>query len=110
MSIRKVTSELEAKLKSSTGGSSSGKLERKRYSDGRERLKISLRRLDVPDDSIAVVTADTVEIARLPIRAGSGRSDEESVDSSSVPMLAAGQLIEVRVDSDLVLSGALSID
>ena len=113
MSVRTVKHELEAKLKSSSGGlfsKPSGKLERKTYDDFGERLKVSLRNLRVPDNSIAVVTADDVEIAQIQIHNGTGRIDHESRDPNAFPQLKAGQNIEVKVDATVVLVGELYVD
>lgn len=57
MPIRTVKHELEAKLTSGAGGLFSrggGKLERKTYDDFGQRLRISLRNLDVPENSTAI--------------------------------------------------------
>lgn len=113
MTVRIVKHELEAKLESTIGGLFSkpnGKLERKTYDEFYERLKIVLRNLGVPDDSIAVVTADDVEIARIPVRGGTGRFDKESRDSCTFVPMKAGQNIEVKVDDALILTGRLCVD
>lgn len=113
MSARSVTYELEAKLKGGGRGlfsQPSGKLERKSYADRGERLKINLRNLEVADDSLAVVTADGAEIARIPIQRGAGRFDVESRDPNAFVKLKAGQTLEIRIDGALVLTGTLDID
>ena len=113
MSVRTVVFELEAKLKGGAGGLFSkpgGKLERKVYSDSGERLKISLRNLKVPDDSVAVVKADDLEIARLTIRKGAGRTDQESPGPGTLPQLEAGQDIAVEVNGSVILNGRLQLD
>jgi hypothetical protein len=113
MTVRIVKHELESKLESRTGGRFSkpnGKLERKTYDDFGERLKIVLRNLRVPDNSIAVVTVDDVEIARFPVHGGTGRFDKESRDSCAFVPMEAGQNIEVKVDAALVLTGKLCVD
>ena len=113
MSIRGVKHELEARLAGRAGSAfakASGKIERKTYTDLCERLKISLRGLEVRDDSIAVVSVGEVEVARVPIRDGRGRIDEESMVPGNLPALVEGQLIEVRINDGVVLSGTLSED
>ncbi|MDH3378812.1 MAG: hypothetical protein OEQ39_17950 [Gammaproteobacteria bacterium] len=113
MSLKIVKYELEAKLTTDSGGrfsKPSGKIERKSYGDGRERLKISVRNLKVPDRSTAIVKADDREIAQIPLVDGSGHIDNESDDSSSIPTLQVGQAIEILVDDTLILSGKLYVD
>jgi len=113
MSIRSIRYELEAKLEGRTGGLFSkpiGKLERKSYGDGGERLKIWLRNLKVPDNSIAVVTAGGMEIAEVPIHDRAGRIDTESRDPNDFPNLQADQSIEVHVGNVLILTGKLYKD
>ncbi len=113
MPIRTVTYELEAKLTGPAHGffsRPSGKLERKLYGDGTHRLKIRVRNLKAPDDSLAVVTAGGEEIAQIPLTKGAGRLDIESTEPDAVPTLEKHQLIEVAVDGDTVLSGQLYVD
>ena len=113
MALRHVDFELEAKLAGPAAGPSprgSGKLERKRYRDGSERLKVSLRKLDVADDSVALVTCGGIEITRLPITRGRAGLDEESPGPGVIPSLQAGQSVEVYVDGVLLLAGILFED
>ena len=112
MGIRSVRLELEAKLKS-TGGmfsSAQGKLERKSYKDNGERLKISIKNLKVPDRSTAQVTANGKEISTILIENGKGRIDQRSEDSHELVILEAGQMIEVFVNGECVLTGKLYVD
>jgi len=78
--------------------------------DGAERLKISLRKLNAPDNSIAIVAADGQEIAQIVIQNGVGRIDNETSNSDALPELRAGQDIKVCIDGVLVLSGRLYVD
>ena len=113
MKLRTTKQELEAKLKPSAGAPRSkakGKLERKSYGDGTERLKISLRNLDAPDGAQAVVSADGDEIARIAIAKGAARHDMELRDPSALPALSPGGTIRVAVDGTTVLEGELDID
>lgn len=83
MSTRTVKLELEAKLTSGAGGLFSkpgDTLERKTYEDFGQRFRISVRNLDVPENSTALVTAGSVEIARFPVQTGRGRLDTETLD------------------------------
>ena len=112
MSIRTIKFELEAKLRGKGGFFSrpGGKVERKSYASGEERLKISLWNLKVPVNSLATVKADNMEIARIPLMDGKGRIDVESTDFNDIPGLAAGQEITVYVDDRLVLRGEVYVD
>ena len=113
MGIRSVKLELEAKFVPTGGGlfsRPSGKVERKSYADMGERLKISVRNLKVPDGTEAVVISNGVELARLTIESGSSRYDNESKDPSAFPPLNAGDIIEVAIDNEPVLSGKLYVD
>ena len=113
MTVRTVTLELEARLKGGGGGLFSkpaGKVERKSYQDGGERLKVSARNIDAPEGSEATVLANGSEILRLALTSGVVRYDEERPAASALPALEAGQLIEVVVDGTVVLSGKLAVD
>lgn len=113
MTVRGVSKELEARLEGGAGGlfsRPSGKLERKSYRDGGERINISLRNLHVPDDSIAVVMADGLELVQLAIRGGARKLDDGSHDKNDFPAMRAGQTIEVVVGAKMVLRGTLCSD
>jgi len=88
MSVRAVKYELEAKLIGESSGhfsKPSGKVERKSYSDGTERLKISVRNLKALKQSTAIIKVDSQEIAQLSLIKGSGRLDDESKDPTALP-------------------------
>lgn len=113
MSVRSVKRELEAKLKAESGrlfSKPSGKVERKTYGDGAERLKISLRNLDVPEGSLATIVVDGHEISQIMLVKGAGRLDNESRDTKSIPSFEAGQIVEVYVDGEKQLGGKLYVD
>lgn len=112
MTLRAVEYELEAKLKGdgSFFSKPGGKVERKSYSDGSERLKISLRKLKASEGSFATVKIGGSEVAQLKIEKGSARFDEESTELSAMPKMKAGQSVEVLVDGALVLQGTLNVD
>ncbi len=113
MTVRTVKLELEARLVATGSGlfsRPSGKVERKTYGDGTERLEVSIRNLKVPDGTDAVVMADGIEIARIVTRGGSGRFDESSRDAGAIPGLASGQTIEVSIGGETVLRGELYVD
>ena len=113
MIVRTVKYELEARLKPITSGlysKSSGKLERKTYGDMTERLKITIRKLKVPDDTLAIVTANGSEIATLPIKNGAGKFDEESGQTGMIQELKVNQTVNVIINDEIVLQGILYED
>ena len=113
MSVKTVKRELEAKLTGPAKGFLSrptGKVERKTYADGGERLKISLRKLDVDDGLVAVVKSDDEEIAQIPLSGGSGRLDARSSGNDELAELKFGQTITVEVGGKVLLSGKLHYD
>lgn len=113
MGFRTVKLELEARLRPSGGSVSrkaAGKVERKSYGDSTERLRVSVKNLEVPDDATATVSANGAAIADFLIRGGSGRLDRESGNPGEIPGLQRGDLIEIIVDGNVILSGELYDD
>ena len=113
MGIRTVQRELEAKLVASSGGLFSkptGKLERKWYADGEQRLKISIRNLKVPDGTCARVAAAGKHIAELELKSGTGRLDMRGSGDGELPDLEAGEAVVVEIDGEPVLTGTLRHD
>lgn len=112
MTLRAVEYELEAKLEGAGNFFSKprGKVERKSYSDGSERLKISLRKLKAPEDFYAIVKIGGSEVAQIKIEKGSARFDEETSEPGNMPKMKAGQSVEVILDGALVLQGTLNVD
>ena len=113
MGIRSVERELEAKLSLTKGGflsSKAGKLERKQYADGEERLKISLRNLKAQDGSVASVIVDGVEVARIEMNDGGGSLDNSSSVKGEIPDMDPGQLVEVKLGGEVVAQGELRLD
>ncbi len=112
MGIRTVKNELEAKLTAKSGFFSkpSGKVERKSYADCTERLRITLRKIKSPHNTVAVVKADGKEVALIPLVDGGGKFDNESTNTGEIPDLKVGQTITVEIDGKLALSGKLHTD
>lgn len=109
MTMRHVEEELEARLKAVKPGlfsSPHGKIERKRYADGKERLKVKVNKLKSQNGKAARITADGEQIAAATVENGGIRIDRQL----DVPELSAGQLIEVMVDGSPVVAGKLYID
>ena len=112
MAIRNVLHELEARLSppAGDGGPSSGKLEFKRYGDGRHRMKITCRKLDVPDGAALELRCGDRVIAVLVAQSGRTKLDEERPASEEAPPLAAGEEVTLRHEGVALLSGWLSVD
>jgi len=112
MTVRIIKRELEARLTgkaNSLFSKPSGKIERKSYGDGGERLKVKVRNLRVPDQMV-VVKAAGQKIAEMPLSQGKACLDMESTEANALPALEVGQAIEIEVGGAVVLSGTLYVD
>ena len=110
MTIRTVKYELEARLNGRSGrlySKPSGKLEFKQYDDNGTRLKVSVRNLQVPEQTMATVMAGDSKIAELEISHRKGRLDIEPAD---IPDLLPRQVIRIIVDGNTLLEGKLYED
>jgi hypothetical protein len=113
MTLRTINYELEAMLTGKRNGlfsRPSGKVERKSYRGGVERLKIKLRNIKTHDHAVAVAKADGKVIAQLSISGGKARYDNESSDPGAIPVLEKGQMIEIEINGESILSGRLYRD
>ena len=114
MAVRRVLEELEAHLKPATqavsSGAFKGKLEFKRYGDGRQRMKIKCKGLDLAEGAqLELISGDTV-IAVLEVRRGRAEIDEERDESDDAPPLAAGDAVTLRHQGAPLLGGRLYLD
>ncbi len=114
MAIRRVLEELEARLEPApqavSGSGSKGKLEFKRYGDGRQRMKITCKGLDVSDGADLQLLCRDKIIAVLEVRKGRAEIDEERDGSDTAPALAAGEVVTLCHQGVPVLSGQLYLD
>jgi hypothetical protein len=114
MVIRGVLEELEARLEPApqavSGSGSKGKLEFKRYGDGRQRMKITCKGLDVSDGAEFQLVAGDAVIAVLEVRKGRAEIDEERDGSDTALALAAGDVVTLRHQGVPLLSGQLYLD
>jgi hypothetical protein len=114
MAIRRVLHELEARLEptpqSASGGASKGKLEFKRYGDGRQRMKISCKKLDLPDGAELQLRCGDTTVAILEARQGRAEIDEERGGSEDTPALSAGVVVTLCHQGTPLLSGQLYLD
>lgn len=114
MTFRRVLEELEARLEPTAEAAaqrtSQGKLEFKRYGDGRLRMKIKCRKLDLVDGTELELRAGERIVAVLEVRQGRADIDEERDPSENVPPLAAGDSVTLCHQGVAVLSGRLYLD
>jgi len=88
-----------------------GELERKTYADGSERLKISFGGLkSIPSLARVSVVIDDTETCELPVEKGRARLDLRSEERASVPTVAVGQVVEIRLDGQVLLRGTFRPD
>jgi hypothetical protein len=112
MVIRRVLEELEARLEPAPQAAShaKGKLEFKRYGDGRQRMKISCKTLDLPDDADLQLLCGETIVAVLQARKGRAEIDEERDGAANAPPLAAGDVVTLCHQGVPLLSGQLYLD
>jgi hypothetical protein len=108
-SINRVTLELEAKLRAPNGGAGRGKVERKSYADGREKLTMRVRELDLPDGAMTTVYFGDREVTTLEIARGRGQFRLESRDTP-VPTANEGETVRFLHDGIEILSGLFRPD
>ncbi len=114
MAIRRVLEELEARLEpapqAASGSGSKGKLEFKRYGDGRQRMKIKCKGLDLAEGAdLQLLCGDRI-VAILEVRKGRAEIDEERDGSDKAPPLAAGDVVTLCHQGVPVLCGQLYLD
>ena len=114
MAIRRVLEELEARLEpvagSAVSAASKGKLEFKRYGDGRQRMKIRCRVLDLAEGANLELLSGESVIAMLEVRGGRAEIDEERDGSDKSPPLAAGDIVTLCHQGAPLLSGRIYRD
>jgi len=111
MTIRRVVEELEARLEpAASHAASTGKLEFKRYGDGRLRMKIRCKGLDLPDGAGLELLSGGRVVALLEVRNGRAEIDEERDGAEAAPLLAAGEAVTLCHRGTPVLSGRLYLD
>lgn len=113
MKVRSKKNEIEAKFAGNKGSifsRPSGKLERTVYTDGNERLKISIRGLRNLDGKTAHISSGLYEFASIDIINGAGRYVLESGTPGKIPDLKLHDTVDVKVEDDIVMSGILYSD
>ena len=114
MGWRKVVEEYEADLfpvsMSELSGDKKGKLERKTYGDGEERLKIRLRKVDLDDGATVKVVIDGDAVCDIEVADGKGRAELSSKEGTTVPDVHEGSLVEVQYQYRPLLRGTFEPD
>ena len=110
ISTKRVQRELEAKLRPSESASGRGKLERKWYADGSEKLTVRVRGLDLPDGTALQVHLSERAVATLDIANGSGILRLESGNGPPVPVAEDGETVRILLDGAVLLTGILRPD
>ena len=114
MVIRRVLEELDARLEPVAGAAAStaskGKLEFKRYGDGRQRMKIRCSGLEMAEGAnLELRSGDTV-IAVLEVRKDRAEIDEERDGLSDAPPLVVGDTVTLYHQGAPLLSGRIYLD
>lgn len=105
LGFRRIDRELEARLTPPASGQASGKVERKWYRDGGERLKLRARNLDVPDGTEVSVRIDGRPLMALRVERGRAKLDLEAASGGNIPVVRAGEALVVEWDGTVLLHG-----
>ncbi len=109
MRLRRVLEEVEAELapqgEALTFRKARGKMERKSYGDGTERFKLKCQGLELSDGANLAVLLGGREVAQMVLSGGRGEVDVEGA-GGQVPVVRAGDLLEVRYNGQVLLSGS----
>jgi hypothetical protein len=106
MRIRTVLLEVEAHFYPVEPGSQvRGKSEWKQYGDGTYRFKISIRGIPLPDHSQIDLWRDDQWIMRLGVENNKARADIENDNGSGIPLIEAGQVLQIKSGEILIAQG-----
>lgn len=108
--VRDREGELEARLTPPDGGAAWGKAEWEERKGEPEELELSLRKLDLPDGTEAEVWIGERAAGRIVIAGGRGRLDLEARGGDEVPVVAAGDVVSVRLGDQVLLAGTFRPD
>jgi hypothetical protein len=106
MRIRSVLEELEAHFHSPQPGSDiQGKSEWKHYGDGTYRFKVSIRGISLPDGSKVDLWLDDRWLMQLAIQHKKAKLDIENDSGSGIPVIKAGQILQVKSGQIVLAEG-----
>ncbi len=92
------------------GLQATGKAEWERFGSGAIELKVRLRKLAVHDDSALTVYLNESFIGQIIVRNGAGKLLLQNDDGKSVPAVAPGDRIFVRLGSAVLFEGTFRKD
>ena len=106
MRIRNVLQEFEAHFHPVPPDSKvRGKSEWKHYGDGTYRFKISIRDIPLPDGSQVDLWRDGSWLMRLTVQNKKAKVDLENDSGSGIPVIAAGQVLQIRSGENILAEG-----
>lgn len=114
LGFRRVESEFEARLTPVAGrppaSGAEGKVERKRYADGAERLKLRCKGIGLPDGSRLSLMIAGRAVAEVEVRGGRVRLDIDNAAKHAIPEVEAGDFAELCVDGKSIVQGGFRRD
>lgn len=112
--FRRVEAQFEARLTPVAGrpqgAGAEGKIERKRYTGGAERLKLRCRGIGLPDGSRLTLMIAGQAVADLGVNGGRVRLDIDGAAPGAVPEVRAGDFAELCVDGKAIVQGGFRRD
>jgi hypothetical protein len=108
MRVRSVRQELEAHLTPTPASRqvrARGKAEWKVYEDGTRQGRVSLSRLDLADGAMIEIIVAGHRIVELAVQHGLARYRRESERGEAVPVVEAGQILQVIDSGQVILEG-----
>ncbi len=111
--LRTIIEDYEAKLlpvgASGTGSGARGKAEWEKYGNGEEELKISIRNVNFPDETLFDVQLRNFTVGRIVLKRGHGALRIQS-KNETVPHVKEGDSITVAMNGTVILLGTFVPD
>jgi hypothetical protein len=108
MRIRNVLEEFEARLfptAASPSAKAEGKGEWKVYSGGERQCKVKVLNLNLANGMVLHIAIDGETVGEMVVEGNNARFKRESDQSEHVPMVSAGQVLQVLHDEHVILQG-----
>jgi hypothetical protein len=106
MRFRTVLEEFEAHFQPIQPGLNiRGKSEWKHYGDGTYRFKISVRDIPLADGSQVDLWRDGTWLMRLSVQNGKVKLDIENDSGSGIPVVRAGQVLQIKSGQSVLAEG-----